>query len=175
MKTAFIGHRRLFAKDIKERLMNAIKTQIDNGCRAFIMGTHGEMDELALNSCRQFKADYKDLDIEVVITSMNTIKEGGGLNSYADIKTVMFEIEDIHYKQRITLSNKLMIDESDTLICYVDTSVYGSGAGRALRYAEKRGLKIVNLYREDDRPFYGMTKEQIDDYMKALSEIRSDN
>ncbi len=62
----------------------------------------------------------------------------------------MFDIEDVHYKQRITLSNRLMINGCDTLICYVNTSEYRRGAKMALRYAEKQGLKIVNLYREED-------------------------
>ena len=78
----------------------------------------------------------------------------------------MFEIESTHYKRRITLSNRKMIDGCDTLICYVNPSEYRSGAKTALRYAEKRGLKIVNLYREEDQPFYGMTKEQIDKYWR---------
>lgn len=35
MKTAFIGHRQIFAKDIIERLANAVRTEIDNDCMAF--------------------------------------------------------------------------------------------------------------------------------------------
>ena len=61
-----------------------------------------------------------------------------------------------------------MIDDCDTLICYVNSSGYRSGAKTALRYTEKRGLKIVNLYRKEDRPFYGMTKEQIDEYRRSI-------
>ena len=88
---------------------------------------------------------------------------------YADVKTVIYEIEDVYYKRQITLSNRQMIDACNTLICYVDTSKRRSGAKTALRYAEKRGLKIVNLFREEDKPFYGMTKEEIEEYWKNLS------
>lgn len=59
---------------------------------------------------------------------------------------VLYEIEEVHYKRRITLSNQKMIDECDTLICYVDESAYQSGAKTAMRYAQKKGLRIVNLY-----------------------------
>lgn len=149
MKTAFIGHRRIFAKNIRERLADAIQTEIDNGCRLFTMGTHGEFDSLALNICRQLRNTYADLEIEVVITSLNAIKKDGGLDTvpYADVKTVMYEIEDAYYKRQIILSNRQMIESCDTLICYVDTSAYRSGAKTVLRYAEKNGLKIFNLYR----------------------------
>lgn len=172
MKTAFIGHRRIFVKDITERLTNAIQNEIENGCTIFTMGTHGKFDNLALNVCRQLRHTYADILIEVVITSLNKIKKYSelGTTPYADVKTVMYEIEDAYYKQQITLSNKQMIDTCDTLICYVNISEHQSGAKTALRYAEKQGLKIVNLWREQDKPFYGMTKEQIDEYWESLSE-----
>jgi len=166
MKTAFIGHRKIFAKDIDERLSAAISTEIENGCTKFTMGIHGEFDSLALNTCRQLRRIYKEMEVEVVITSLNAIKKNSRFNSapYDDVKTVMYDIEDAHFKQQITLSNRQMIDECDTLICYVNPSEIRSGAKTALRYAKKRGLKIINLFREEDMPFYGMTKEQIDEY-----------
>ena len=165
MKTVFIRHRKIFAKDISERLIAAIQTELNNGCRSFTMGTHGKFDNLALSARRSLRQTQTDLEIEVVITSLNFIKKDGMLAApFSDIKTVMFDIEETHYKRKITLSNRKMIDGCDTLICYVSPSEYRSGARTALRYAEKRGLKIVNLYREEDRPFYGMTKDQINEY-----------
>ena len=170
MKTAFIGHRKVLAKDIEDRLISAIQSEIECGCTAFIMGTHGEFDRLALTACRNLQRTHKTLDIEVVITSLNAIKKDSELSAapYADVKTVMFDIEKAHYKQRITLSNHQMIDGCDTLICYVDSSQYQSGAKTAMRYAEKKGLKIINLYRDEDQPFYGMSKEEIDEYWQCV-------
>ena len=170
MRTAFIGHRKVFAKGIEERLTAAIQTEIENGCMAFTMGTHGEFDRLALTACRKLRRVYKELEIEVVITSLNAIKKDSKLIAapYADVKTVMFNIEDAHYKQRITLSNRQMIDGCDTLICYVDEHAYRSGAKTAMRYAKKKGLKIINLYRDEDQPFYGITKEEIEEYWRNI-------
>ena len=169
MKTAFIGHRKVFANDIEARLVAAIQTEIESGCMSFTIGTHGEFDALALTACRTLRHIYKELEVEVVITSLNEIKKGSKLTAapYADVKTVMFDIEDAHFKQRITLSNRQMIDGCDTLICYVNSSQYRSGAKTAMLYAQKKGLKIINLYREEDQLFYGMTKEQIDEYWRA--------
>lgn len=172
MKTAFIGHRQIIAKNIEARLKRTIQTEIENGCTFFTMGTHGEFDNLALDCCKSLRRTYSDIEIEVVITSLNAIKKCGNYDfvPYADVKTVMYEIEDAHYKQQITLSNKQMIDTCETLICYVDISKYRSGAKTALRYAEKRGLKIINLFREEDKPFYGMTEEQVQEYWQNLSD-----
>lgn len=159
MKTAFIGHRKILAKDICERLMIAIKNEIDRGCKTFTMGTHGEFDNYALNICKQLRNTYKDLDIEVVITSLNTIKKTNknNINNYSDVKTVMYDIKDIHYKQQITISNRYMLDNCNSLICYVNTSEQKSGAKTALQYAEKKGLKIINLYKVEDAQLYEMS------------------
>lgn len=168
MKTAFIGHRQIFADDINERLASAILTEIENGCKSFTMGTHGKFDSLALATCQNLRKQYKDIEIEVVLTSLHSLEKYK--NSYkvssSDIKTVIYGIEDTHYKRQISSSNRLMIDTCDTLICYVDNDVYRSGAKSAMLYAKKRGLKIVNLYREEDNIFYGMTEEEKNAFMK---------
>lgn len=171
MKTALIGHRKIFAKDICQRLTTAISTEIDNGCKTFTMGTHGEFDINTLYVCKQLRNTYPDIQIEVVLTSLPMVKKRDAEHSpYDDVQTVMYDIENAHYKQRITVSNRQMIDTCDTLICYVDTSTSISGAKTALRHAEKQGLKIINLYRDEDNPFYGMTKEQVQAYWQTLSE-----
>lgn len=139
-KTAFIGHRRIRQNNLAEELNLTIEGQIHSGCTHFIVGSHGEFDRLALSACRTLRKQYPELVIEVVITSFG--------QRYDDIATVLYEIEEVHYKRRITLSNQKMIDECDTLICYVDEGAYQSGAKTALRYAQKKGLHIVNLYRK---------------------------
>lgn len=174
-KTAFIGHSRIFAGNLPERLMSAITAEIQNGCLSFTMGTHGEFDKLALYVCRKLRETFSDLQIEVVITSLNAIKKGNEEYAapYADVKTVMFDIEETHFKRQITLSNRNMIDSCDTLICYVDTKRYQSGAKTALNYAKRKGLRIINLYLEEDAPFYGITKEEIKESRKKFCERTS--
>ncbi|MGN0812534.1 MAG: hypothetical protein ACI4MQ_03385 [Candidatus Coproplasma sp.] len=170
-RTVFIGHRKIFAKTLDKRLMDTITAEIQNGCRFFTMCTHGDFDTLALNICRKLRKDHPDIDIEVVITSLNAINStvGNGCQStYADVKTVMHNIEETHFKRQISLSNRQMIETCDTLICYVDEKAYKSGAKAALNYAKRKGLKIINLYREEDKPFYGMTAEEIKDNLNSL-------
>lgn len=169
MKAAFIGHRQVLAKNVYEKLAKTIEVQILNGCKSFTMGTYGEFDRLALSACRNLRRQYKDIEIEVVLTSLHSIEKQDELNitPYSDVKTVMYEIEDTYFKRQITLSNRMMIDTCDTLICYVDKNAYRSGAKTAMRYTEKHNINIINLYREEDQSFYGMTKEEIDAYLKA--------
>ena len=156
MKTALIGHRQIIANNIENRLLIAIKQQIEKGCKKFTMGTHGAFDSLALSACKHLREIYPDLEIEVAITSLNAIKKDtiSDYTPYSDVQTVMYDIECAHYKQQITLSNKLMLDTCDALICYVDDNyIHPSGARTAMQYANKIGLKIINLYRKEDTEY----------------------
>lgn len=163
-KTAFIGHREIFANDLSKQLINAIASEIKNGCLSFTMGTHGEFDRMALSACRHLRREYPNIEIEVVITSLNMIKRGIVDNEfsspYSDVKTIMYEIEKTHFKRQITLSNRMMLDTCNTLICYVDNDRYRSGAKTALNYAKNRGMKIINLYNEKDDPSKLMNVEE---------------
>ena len=154
-KVCFIGHRRIFDRSVREKLKTAIENEIKNGCKFFTMGTHGEFDELALSVCRELRKSYKDIKIEVVITSLKKIEKQLLYDDefgkeyeipYNDVSTIMYEIEETHFKKQITESNHQMIDTCDTLICYVNKKHNPSGAKHAMNYAKRKGLKIINLY-----------------------------
>lgn len=156
-KVAFIGHLNCWYSDIKKELKTAIQNEIDDGCKVFTMGTHGDFDKYALQVCKDLRNSHKDLEIEVVITSLNQIKPeiyedqfGRDVyKKYEDVKTVIYEIEEEYFMRRITESNRQMIDTCDVLICYVNEKRYRSGAKTALKYARKKSLKIINLFREE--------------------------
>lgn len=154
-KVCFIGHRDFWCDDLKQRLYNEVENQIKKGYKVFTMGTRGKFDALSLSVCRQLRKIYNDIEIEVIITSLNQIKPVLDFDPifgvekhipYEDVKTVMFNIEEEFYKRKIVVSNKKMIDSSSTLICYVDTKRTYGGAIVAFKYAKKKGLNVVNLY-----------------------------
>ena len=61
-----------------------------------------------------------------------------------------------------------MIDDCDTIICYVNKKNSYSGAKYAYQYAKKKGKEIINLYDEKEEPTYGMTEEQKKEYYNNL-------
>ena len=146
-KVTFIGHRILLPIEIKQKLKTVIENEIKSGCRNFIIGSHGEFDKTVLDILLSLKNTYPEIQIEVVITNYNPkTQDEIIIKENPKYETVMFEIEDLHPKQRITASNKQMIDSCDTLICYVQPNAWKSGAKTAMDYAQKKGLKIINLY-----------------------------
>ncbi|MBR1925598.1 MAG: hypothetical protein IJ837_01950 [Clostridia bacterium] len=149
-RVAFIGHR-LVLKDIKQKLKTAIENEIKNGNINFMVGVYGDFDKLTLEVLRELKKIY-DIKIEVVVTSLSKIHSQNKNNfeenytPYKDANIVMFETELEYFKNKITSSNKKMIDCSNVLICYVDINSYKSGAKKIFYYAKRKNLKIINLY-----------------------------
>ena len=154
MRVCFIGHRNIY-ENIREKLKVAVENEIRNGADFFTMGTHGDFDRMALSVCRELRKTYKNIIIEVVITSFKSIEPiidhdeifgDEKYYPYADVQTTMYNIEEEHYKRQIIASNKQMVDSCDTLICYVNKKHNPSGAKTAMNYAKRRGLNIINLY-----------------------------
>ena len=165
---ALFGHRRLWGKDIRERLTNVIKTEIEKYDEVnFLIGNHGDFDSLTLSVCRELRKSYPQIKITVVFTSLHIMVKHKDelfttLDLYKDVQTMMYEIEEEHYKNQIVVSNRRMVDDSDLIICYVDMNEYRSGAKRAIKYAIKQNKPVINIFSEQDKPFYGMTSEEID-------------
>lgn len=146
-KVTFIGHRILLQSNIQQLLKSVIENEIQSGCKNFIVGSHGEFDKTVLDILLTLKNTYPEIKIEVVITNYNPkIQDEIIIKEKPKYETVMFEVEELHPKQRITASNKQMIDSCDTLICYVQPNAWKSGAKTTMNYAKKKGLKIINLY-----------------------------
>ena len=91
------------------------------------------------------------------------------LDLYKDVQTMLYDIENVHFKNQIIVSNKKMVDDSNLIICYVNMNKHKSGAKRAILYAIKQNKPVINLYSEQDEPTYGMTKEEIEKFYKKLS------
>lgn len=164
MKTAFIGHRQILQKDIEKRLYAAVEREILQGCKHFIMGTHGDFDKMALKVCRALRKKYSYIVIEVVLTSLHSLDKQTEYTPYADVQTIMYAIEEVHYKQKITWSNQQMLLNCSTVICYaqgIDEGVFSNGKNKnfylksgtttALQYAKKQNLNIINLYKKEDK------------------------
>ena len=180
MKTiCFLGHRQFHPRDLEKRLSSAIKENISSDEDVlFLMGRHGDYDKLALSVCRQIRKEYPRVKITVVFTSLAILRKPeeemySVADMYDDVDTMIYNIEEEHFKNQIVVSNRRMVDDCDIVICYVDMKEYRSGAKRAVNYAKRQGKQIINLFQEQDRPFYGMTKEEIEaEWEKRTREIK---
>ena len=154
-RIAFTGHRYIWDSELRDKLKSVIIEETKSGNKFFTMGTHGDFDKLALSVCREVRKDFPDIEIEVVITSINAIQQekyfGKIITNYDDVKTVMYDIEETYFKRQIIESNRQMIDNCNTLICFVNKKRYSSGAKLTMNYAKRKGLRIINLFENEKR------------------------
>lgn len=169
----FFGHRRLFNKeDIRNRLYTFVETLIQRGYKNFLIGTHGEFDNVSLSVCRELRKKYH-IKITIVFTSVAKLSKPknsdvSDADLYNDCETLIYDIEEVFYKNQITISNQKMIDNSDYVICYVDETKSPSGAKKAMKYAVKHNKEISNLFLESDNPTYSMTNQEKNEFWKNL-------
>ncbi len=185
----FFGHRWFYAiAKVKERLKIVVEQKIKEGYTTFLMGNHGEFDKLALSICRELRKTYTHIEIIVATTSLAIFTQKKIYKSiedipewersyitpeelekktsvaeelYSDVQTTVYNIEEEHFKKRITLTNRYMVDDSDCVIGYIDKKKTQSGAKTAFNYAKRQGKEVINIFREDDNPYLNKTYEEV--------------
>ncbi len=148
---SIFGHRQIFSPNTEQNLYNYLKSRVEGRCVRVLVGSHGEYDRLAFSVCRRLKHEGYDIDIHWVFTSLNRVRLGMydsfGKLYYTDVQSVMYDIEEVHYKRKIIVSNQKMVDESDEVIVYcTEFHKEYSGTYRIMQYAKKCNKPVINLY-----------------------------
>ena len=147
----FAGHREVYQANIADKLDEAISRIIKNDdCFRFLVGGMGDFDGMCSSAVRRAKRNYpnKQISLELILTYLT--QELNENKSYYEISyddvVVPIELAGVHYKSAITKRNRWMVDKSDWMIAFVYRDF--GGAYTSLRYAEKKGLQIINLAKE---------------------------
>ena len=133
----FIGHR-----DADERLLPRLELVIDRlireeGVRYFYVGGYGGFDRLAAAAVRRMKQKYPDITLMLVLpyhpAELPTEAPDGFDGTYHPVG-----LESTPKRYAIVRANKIMVDSSDWLVCYVR---HGSGNSRKLlEYAQRKNV-----------------------------------
>lgn len=144
----FAGHREVYQANISDKLDEAISKIVDsNDSFRFLVGGMDDFDRMCSSADHRAKRKYPDKQISLELVLPYLTKE---LNenknyyesSYDDV-IIPIELAGTHYKSAITKRNRWVVDKSDWLIAFVYRDF--GGAYTTLRYAEKKGLQIINL------------------------------
>jgi uncharacterized phage-like protein YoqJ len=139
----FSGHRDSWQNaGIEGKLIKVVEGLIQNGYKNFYDGGMGEFDRISASVVFGLKKKYPEVRIIRVETYYHKNKGKGEFDRYDEHFTL--ELDNIHYKEKIIVKNKWLIDHADILVCNI-FQTYKSGAYLTLRYAEKKGLPIINL------------------------------
>lgn len=137
---SFFGHREV-THEIEDMLITQIRYAITYyGVEIFYIGNNGEFDSITRRVLRKIKDEHKKIEIYVALAYFPT--HGLDVPSYCD-GSIFFEgLEIAHKKAAITKRNRLMVEASDVLICYINRN--HGGAYQAMKYACKLEKPILN-------------------------------
>ena len=138
----FAGHRHEWHNiNIEEKLETTIITLIEKGYTTFYNGDHGFFDTLVFDILCKLKIKYPQIKIYKILTSYNPNKISLHPN-YTD--SILPDLTNIYYKQKIIKRNEWIIDNSNILVCHIINS-YKSGAYLMLKYAISKNLPIIYI------------------------------
>lgn len=145
---AFFGHRLWSIVDF-DTLFNFVNNLVkEKNITRFLVGNHGKFDDLACSVCLKIIKTCPQIKLCIVNSNPRPTKhERFSLaDCYRQCEEISYFVENVHFKARITETNKHMVDDCDLVVCCVDMAITSSGARRAVSYAQKKGKEIFNLY-----------------------------
>jgi len=140
----FIGHSECYGID-KEKLTETIENLITDGFDTFLNGGKGLFDSACGEIVYKLKQKYPEIKNYLIVPYVNNYvakKECFDEIIYPE------ELSTTHYKAKIQKRNRYMIEKSSVAVCYVNHS--WGGAAQSYKLAERKGLKIINLAKEDN-------------------------
>ena len=148
----FTGHRELEYSYNRNDLKNAIEDMIDKGVRIFIAGGALGFDtEAALEVLRQKKKN-KEIELHIYApcqgqASRFPFREKALYNKILKHADYVDMPEREYFDGCMKIRNYKMVEASSYVIAYY-SGEFRSGTGQTVRYAQKCGLEIINLYKE---------------------------
>lgn len=138
MVCTFFGHRDTYDLE-RDKLKQAIIKEIEeNGADTFYVGNHGNYDRMVFSVLKELKDIYTKISVNVVLAYLP--KD----NSEDLLYTVFPEgIELVPKRFAINFRNKWMIEQSDMVIAFVQSSF--GGAAKFVEMARKKRKTIINL------------------------------
>jgi hypothetical protein len=151
---SFFGHREISQPFlVEERLKKLVKELINQKEYVeFLVGRDGEFDLLAASVIHKVKkeCDCGNSSLVLVLPYMRAEYRDNEQNflDYYDEVEVCAESASAHFKAAIKIRNQSMVIRSDLVICCVERK--SGGAYTAVRYAEKNGVEVVNLIKDEE-------------------------
>lgn len=140
MVVAFLGHKDT-PSVVKPLLEQTVQRLIEeNEEITFLVGTHGAFDLMAQSVLKQALQKYPHITCHIVLSYIPVDKDS---EQYALPTLVPEGIESVPKRFAISFSNNYMVNESDTVVCYI-THDWG-GAAQFVEKANKKGKVIINL------------------------------
>ena len=144
-RIAFIGHREIYEQyDLEDRLEQIITEYLcTKKYVELYVGRNGDFDISAASAIKRAQKAVGHHNSCLILLQPYPMKDDIYYEKFYD--EINYPIDRAtHPKGAITKRNRWMADHADLLIAYVEQGRKG-GALTTLKYAEKQGVKIINL------------------------------
>lgn len=140
----FAGHRNPWhCIGIENKLPTLLEELINKGYTIFYNGGMGEFDKKCEYALARLKKKYEHIKIYKIINTYSQKKEKMQLPNYYE-GSILPDIEELFFKQKIIKKNEWMVESCDLLICHIEED-YKSGAYRTVKYARKINKPIIYI------------------------------
>ncbi len=146
----FTGHREISdnISELKARLIDVLKQQIENGIVYFGAGGARGFDALAAQTVIELKRIYPHIKLILVLPcrdqtavwSKTDVAIHEGIKQGCDKITVL---SPHYYKGCMHVRNRHLVNHSSVCICYKRKNT--GGTYYTVNYAKQKGLKIIEL------------------------------
>ncbi len=145
-RVAFIGHRDVSdAVHTQARLARVVADLLRRHAFVeFYVGRNGAFDHMAASEVKRLQKTHGHENSALILVLPYKVKEMAFYETQYD--DVMLPLPASTYpKAAITQRNRWMMEQAELLVCYVERA---GGAMTAMRYAEQRGVPVLNLVYE---------------------------
>lgn len=140
MIVAFFGHRNT-PSTVKPLLEQTVRRLIkENEEITFLVGTHGAFDLMVQSVLEQALCNYPQITCYIVLLYIPAEAKG---EPYKLPTLVPEGIESVPKRFGISFRNKYMVNECDTIVCYITHD--RGGAAQFVEKGKRKGKVIINL------------------------------
>ncbi|MDD5924073.1 MAG: SLOG family protein [Clostridia bacterium] len=147
----FTGHRKIPPEEVPvvtQRLRNVLMESIKNGYRYFGSGGALGFDVLTARTVLELKQECPHIRLILVLPCRNQTR-GWNKADIAEYKRIKSKADKVVYTSEqyytgcMQKRNRHLVDNSSLCICYLKEQT--GGTAYTVHYAEKCGLKIINI------------------------------
>ena len=144
-RIAFIGHRKIYGNyRLEDQIEQIARNKLcEKEFVEFYVGRNGDFDISVASAVKRAQKASGLSNGCLILLQPYPMKDDEYYKKFYD-EVSYYEGIRTHPKAAITMRNRQMIDYADLLVAYVEDSRRG-GALTALKYAQSRGVNIINL------------------------------
>ena len=149
-RIAFIGHREIYGQyRLEDRIEQIIREKLrENEYVELYVGRNGDFDISVASAAKRAQEALGHHNSSLILLQPYPMKGDPDYARFYD--EIAYPVDPkTHPKAAITKRNQWMIDHADLLVAYVEDGRKG-GALTTLKYAEKKGIKIIHLIRNKE-------------------------